>query len=108
MSRNTSYRRWIAAALMLGSTFAVAADTPPPTYPVAGLAPYARPAGAPTIREFTVSSETLARWLHGIEGDRATGLGFLNNQGAWYTPFTHPGMPDYYDIRGWHRKPGQR
>ena len=27
---------------------------------------------------------------------------FLADQGAWYTPFTHPGMPGYYDLRGMH------
>ncbi len=25
------------------------------------------------------------------------------SQGEWYTPFSRPGMPGPYDLRGWHR-----
>jgi len=28
---------------------------------------------------------------------------FLEDQQAWYTPFTQPGMTGAYDIRGWHQ-----
>ena len=31
-----------------------------------------------------------------------TGLDFLKNQGAWYTPFIHPNLKDRYDLRGLH------
>lgn len=30
---------------------------------------------------------------------------FLKDQGAWYTPFSRPGMTGPYDIRGWHAQP---
>lgn len=77
-------------------------------YAVAGLAPQSRPAGAPVITSFDKSPDWRARALSGVSGPHPPGLDFLNSQGAWYTPFTHPGMPEPYDLRGWHAhgKPG--
>jgi hypothetical protein len=31
-----------------------------------------------------------------------TGLGFMKDQGAWYTPFNQPNLAGRYDIRGLH------
>lgn len=76
-----------------------AAETAPV---VAGLTPYERPAGAPVVRAFAQSPEWLRQATRGIAGALPSGLKFVADQGAWYTPFTEPGMPGYYDIRNLH------
>ncbi|MGZ8219629.1 hypothetical protein [Methylomagnum sp.] len=68
---------------------------------VAGLQPNQRPAGAPVIREFVPNANWRARSLTGFSEPIPVGLGFLDSQGAWYTPFNQPGMPGYYDLRDW-------
>ena len=73
---------------------------------VAGLAPYERPAGAPVILAFASGSDWQNRALKGVSEPRPTSLNFLNDQGAWYTPFIHPGIPGYYDLRRWHGQAG--
>ena len=70
--------------------------------PIAGLAPYERPAGAPTIRSAPKNLETTARRTTGVAKPLPDGLEWLKDQGAWYTPFDRPGMVSYYDVRGWH------
>jgi hypothetical protein len=74
---------------------------------VAGLAPHQRPRGAPTVREIAPDPDWRARALTGIAAPVPPSLGFLNNQGTWYTPFNHPGMPGYYDLRQWHGGAGR-
>ncbi len=69
---------------------------------VAGLIPNQRPAGAPVIREFAPGAEWRSRALRGVSEPIPDNLDFLDNQGAWYTPFTQPGMPGYYDLRKLH------
>lgn len=69
---------------------------------VAGLRPFERPAGAPVIVNFEQSEAWKAKALRGI-GEPQTGVGFLKDQGAWYTPFTRPNLPGRYDIRGLHK-----
>lgn len=69
--------------------------------PVAGLQPDARPAGAPVIVSFEQTANWKARALAGISPS-PTGLDFLRDQGAWYTPFIHPNSTGRYDIRGLH------
>jgi hypothetical protein len=71
-------------------------------YPVAGLAPQARPAGAPTISSFERTAAWRANALKGVSEPYPPSLNFLDNQGAWYTPFSRPGMPTPYDLRGLH------
>lgn len=71
---------------------------------IAGLAPYQRPAGSPAIREFANAEAWRARAMRGVVDPPPAGLGFLKSQGAWYTPFGEPGMPGYYDLRGFHRR----
>ncbi len=73
---------------------------------VAGLVPHQRPQGAPAIREFVRTAEWRTRALTGISEPLPASLGFLKQQGAWHTPFIDPGMPGYYDLRGWHRESG--
>ncbi|MBL8420946.1 MAG: hypothetical protein JNK92_09945 [Dechloromonas sp.] len=83
----------VLAILMLGVAVAETIG------PVAGLMPDVRPPGAPVI----VSVERTANWqaqaLKGISAPQ-TGLEFLRDQGAWYTPFNQPNMSGRYDIRG--------
>lgn len=67
----------------------------------AGLTPYQRPANAPVIQAFTPDAAWRARALTGIREPIPASLDFLNQQGAWYTPFNQPGMPGYYDLRNW-------
>lgn len=68
---------------------------------VAGLEPSARPATAPVITTFAPADAWKAQALRGIR-EPHTGLGFLKDQGAWYTPFNRPNLPGRYDIRGLH------
>ncbi len=80
------------------------AQTPPPF--IAGTTPSVRPAGAPTITEFKPDAAWTARALYGVVEPYPESLGFLKNQGAWYTPFMHAGLTDQYDIRAWHKLTG--
>lgn len=70
---------------------------------VAGLQPNQRPADAPVIQEFTPSADWRKQALAGISDPIPDSLNFLDNQGAWYTPFNRLGMPGYYDLRNLHR-----
>jgi len=82
------------ALLLLAGVEPAAAAT------VAGLAPGVRPAAAPTI---TAPSPPDATALHGITKPTPASVDkFMRDQGNWYTPFTVPGMPGPYDLRGWH------
>lgn len=101
------------ALLVVASSFPVCglAKAPEASVPgsparVAGLAPHQRPQGAPEIREFVRTADWRKRSLTGISEPLPASLGFLNQQGAWHTPFVDPGMPGYYDLRGWHRESG--
>ncbi|MFV0410841.1 MAG: hypothetical protein ACK5LJ_14445 [Paracoccus sp. (in: a-proteobacteria)] len=69
---------------------------------IAGTDPSQRPAGAPVITEFVKSDEWYQAALTGVSEPYPASLGFLDDQGAWFTPFIHPGMTAPYDIRGWH------
>lgn len=94
------------ASLLIGVPHWVAAAAQPdrnetPRF-VAGLTAYQRPAGAPVVQKFVSGSDWHARALTGISEPVPGSLGFLDRQGAWYTPFNHPGMPGYYDLRNWH------
>lgn len=73
--------------------------------PIAGLAPYERPVGAPLVKNVNRTPEWRAKVTHGVIQPLPAGLGFVNDQGAWYSPFAQPGIPGYYDIRGWHKNP---
>ena len=84
-------------ALVAMMNTAVAAD-----YPIAGVNPDQRPAGAPVITQVDKEGAWYNRALTGISTPYPYSLHFLENQGNWYTPFIHPGMSTPYDIRGWH------
>jgi hypothetical protein len=95
------HRRGKAAAglaVVLISTWgAVQAD-----YPIAGLTPYERPHDAPAIKQVLKDDAWYQKALTGISKPYPNSLGFLEDQGNWYTPFIHPGMTGRYDIRSWH------
>jgi hypothetical protein len=94
----------IAASGLLLATQVVAGEG---TAFIAGLAPAARPAGAPVVVAFEQTPAWKAQALRGI-GEPRTGLGFLADQGAWYTPFNRPNSPAPYDIRGLHADGGRK
>jgi hypothetical protein len=101
-------RRFIKAVALLAAPLifalpdlAIAVETPGASF-VAGLAPHQRPQGAPSIRAFAPEANWRARALTGVTAPMPPSLNFLDQQGAWYTPFNRPGMPGYYDLRQWH------
>ncbi len=73
-------------------------------YPIAGAQPDQRPSGAPTITQASKEDGWYAQALHGLSAPYPASFKFLENQGNWYTPFTHPGMTGRYDIRDWHQE----
>lgn len=68
---------------------------------IAGLNPAERPVGAPVIVSFEPGDTWRALALKGIHQPQ-TGVGFLKDQGAWYTPFNRPNLLGRYDIRSLH------
>ncbi len=70
---------------------------------IAGMTPDRRPEGAPVITETGMTMFGLAVALHGISEPIPKNLDFLDDQGAWFTPFIHPGMTGVYDIRKFHK-----
>lgn len=100
----------LAPPLMVVSPqVALAAESPRNSVPlfVAGLVPSQRPASAPAIRKFILSADWRKQSLSGVSKPIPASLGFLDHQGAWYTPFNHPGMTGYYDLRNWHPRNGE-
>ena len=74
---------------------------------IAGLSPSVRPAGAPVIADFQRDQAWYQRALTGVEPPYPASLRFLEDQGAWFTPFNHPGMTGPYDLRQWHQSAEQ-
>lgn len=73
---------------------------------VAGVHPDRRPDNAPQITQQTMSPETLARDLRGIEGQPPGNVETIAVTGAWWVPLRGPGMTPPYDPRGWHAPQG--
>ena len=71
-------------------------------YPIAGVDPSQRPAGAPQILNVDRTGAWYQSALHGVTRPYPNSLRFLEDQGNWHTPFNRPGMTGRYDIRGWH------
>ena len=69
---------------------------------VAGLQPDRRPEAAPRITGSAPSDSETETAVRGIDRPLPP-LSFLKDHGGWYSPFTRPGMPGPYDIRGLHR-----
>ena len=74
------------------------------TYPIAGIHPDQRPAGAPVIAFMSKDATWYRNALAGVSRPYPKSLYFLDNQGHWFNPFQHPGMNPPYDIRGRHGK----
>lgn len=69
---------------------------------VGGVTPAHRPDGMPTVSSFEFDRKQA---LHGVTKPYPPSIErWLDDQGAWYTPFSHPGMTAPYDIRNWHEK----
>lgn len=88
--------------IALGLVTSAAAE---PVFFIAGMAPSERPAGAPVIEAFSQTPEWRAEALFGVVEPVPPSLSWLDDQGAWFNPFLHPGMPAPYDLRGWHAAP---
>ncbi|HRJ53226.1 MAG TPA: hypothetical protein PLE99_10690 [Candidatus Thiothrix moscowensis] len=73
-----------------------------PAY-IAGTNPAERPANAPVVTEVKKDAAWYSAALTGVEQPYPASLRFMENQGNWYSPFTHAGMLGPYDIRGWHK-----
>ncbi len=69
---------------------------------IAGVNPAERPAHAPEITTEAKDPQWHADALTGVSEPYPDSLRFLEAQGSWFTPFSHPGMTGPYDIRGWH------
>lgn len=69
---------------------------------IAGLVPSARPEAAPVVTSYDKTGAWYEHALFGVSKPYPHSLKFLEDQGAWWTPFIHPGMSGPYDIRGWH------
>jgi hypothetical protein len=70
--------------------------------PIAGTEPSQRPQGAPVLTEVIRAPDWYSKALTGVEEPYPGSLRFVEDQGAWFTPFSHPGMTGPYDIRHWH------
>jgi len=75
---------------------------------IAGTTPGQRPPTAPTIREYDRPEGWYDKALEGISRPYPQSLSFLEDQEAWYTPFIHPGIPGWYDIRDMHEQTPER
>lgn len=69
---------------------------------IAGSEPSARPAEAPVIIEYAKDAAWYDAALRGVSAPYPYSLRFLEDEGAWFSPFLHPGMTGPYDIRDWH------
>jgi hypothetical protein len=88
--------------LMLASGLSNALAAAEYSFPVAGVSPWQRPAGAPVMTQFEKDASWYSQALHGVTRPYPPSLRFLEDQGAWHTPFNRPGMPPPYDLRGWY------
>lgn len=89
----------LSGAILLGTSWAGRAES----VFVAGIVPDQRPAGAPAIAQVEKGERWYAQALTGVASPYPASLRFLEDQGNWFTPFSHPGMLGRYDIRQWHR-----
>ena len=71
---------------------------------IAGVEPDRRRADIPVITKTNKDSTWQKRALSGLSQPYPEHvLQFLKDQGNWFSPFMHPGMPNLYDIRNWHK-----
>lgn len=67
---------------------------------ISGIAPDQRPANASVITQFQKDRAWYRQALNGVSMPYPKSLSFLEDQGAWYTPFDRSNVPGRYDIRG--------
>ncbi len=97
-TRHASTSRFAGILVLLALAGPALADAPR----IAGIEPWQRPAGAPTVAAAAPDPNA----LHGVSKPVPESIErFVKDQGHWYTPFTRPGMPPPYDLRGWHSQP---
>lgn len=83
--------------------FSLAASAEPRA--VGGITPDRRPEGLPVVSGAGSNPVGSADALHGVAVPPPASIGqWLDDQGSWFTPFSHPGMTGPYDIRKWHAK----
>lgn len=97
----TSHQSLIAGFLLLIVCGLQPVTAAPET---AGVNPDTRPADAPQISAFARPDNFYDKSLTGVVEPYPYSLRFLEDQEAWYTPFSRSGMLPPYDIRGWHGK----
>lgn len=99
---NLRMRLSVVSVLMLALVFVgdVAAQTSKTGAVVSGLQPDRRPVNAPVIAQMKKDGDWYARSLRGVTQPYPASLRFLEDQGAWYTPFNRPNQTGVYDIRG--------
>lgn len=72
---------------------------------VGGITPDRRPEGLPVVAPSTLSDAGRKSLLHGVTKPYPASIKhWIDDQGGWFTPFSHPGMTGPYDIRNWHEK----
>lgn len=96
MRTRSFYFFWLIASLV-GLTGAEAQELM-----IAGTQPSQRPETAPFVTEVQKEPGWRDDALAGVTAPYPDSLQFLEAQGNWFTPFSHPGMTGPYDIRGRH------
>lgn len=90
-------RNFLVSLLLLLPAFSAWA------YPVAGLAPDRRPEGVPIQDAPEGGARMESLLLRGISKPIPESIQrWIKDQGGWFTPFSRPGMPSPYDVRGLH------
>lgn len=103
-----SDRRWLPRLPSVIVALVVSPFLAPPAVAagqawISGTAPSVRPADAPVLTAVEHDKAWFKKALAGVSKPVPPSLEFLEDQGGWYTPFTHPGMPGRYDLRNLHR-----
>lgn len=101
MMRKVTYLMAVAT-LLLNPQFSLiaTADESAPEF-IAGVDPSRRPDGAPIVQAPVRDHDWYRKALTGVVPPYPISLSFLENQGNWFSPFNHPGMPGRYNIRNW-------
>ena len=103
MSHDLTRKAWLPVAVTLAALLVAAPVNLLADEFIAGTEPSLRPVGAPVLATFTKNAAWYSTALSGIEAPPYPfSLRFLEDQGAWYTPFNRPGLTGPYDIRNWH------
>ncbi|MFV0366868.1 MAG: hypothetical protein ACK5KM_00260 [Hyphomicrobiaceae bacterium] len=94
----------LIALMMTGFLGAAATSAFSEARVVGGITPDRRPEGLPREERSGLTQKARQDALRGVVQPYPPSLKWLDDQGGWFTPFSHPGMTGPYDIRQWHRK----